>query len=115
MNRDDIIRIAKAVGLGEVDKDGDIWCSDGFYTEEMDSFAQFAYDAGRKAERKKMELDGIHTCHNNCQRPICVAVREAVAAEREACANILMDMAERDSFSNYYLHAALLIRERGKP
>jgi hypothetical protein len=36
------------------------------------------------------------------------------AAEREACANILMDMAERDSFSNYYLHAALLIRERGQ-
>ena len=37
------------------------------------------------------------------------------AAEREACANVLMDMAERDSFSNYYLHAALLIRERGAP
>jgi len=36
------------------------------------------------------------------------------AKEREACANILMDMAERDSFSNYYLHAALLIRARGQ-
>jgi hypothetical protein len=83
MNTEDIIRIAKAVGLGEIDDAGDIWCSDGFYTEEIDSFAQFAYDAGRKAERKKMELDGIHTCSNECQRPACVAVREAVKAERE--------------------------------
>jgi hypothetical protein len=40
------------------------------------------------AERKKMQLDGIHTCSNECQRPACVAVREAVAAEREACAKI---------------------------
>jgi hypothetical protein len=86
MNTEDIIRIAKAVGLGEIDDAGDIWCSDGFYTEEIDSFAQFAYDAGRKAGRKKMEFDGIHTCHNDCQRPACVAVREAVEAEREACA-----------------------------
>ncbi len=37
------------------------------------------------------------------------------AAEREECANVLMDMAERDNSSNYYLHAALLIRERGAP
>ena len=34
--------------------------------------------------------DDIHTCHADCDRPICKAVREAVreavAAEREACA-----------------------------
>jgi hypothetical protein len=62
MTRDEIIRIAKAVGLGEVDDDGDIWCSDGFYTEEIDSFAQLAYDAGRKAEREacaKVAEDGL--------------------------------------------------------
>lgn len=34
--------------------------------------------------------------------------------EREECANVLMDMAERDNFSNYYLHAALLVRARGQ-
>jgi hypothetical protein len=116
MNRDDIIRIAKAVGLGEVDEDGDIWCSDGFYTEEIDSFAQFAYDAGRKAERKKMELDGIHTCHNNCQRPICVAVREAVAAEREACAKVCDVLADKHTFEGGYANeCAIAIRERGAP
>jgi hypothetical protein len=35
-----------------------------------------------------MNRDDMHTCHSECQRPICVAVREAVAAEREACADI---------------------------
>ena len=29
-----------------------------------------------------------HTCHEGCQNPICLAVREAVAAEREACAEL---------------------------
>jgi hypothetical protein len=35
-------------------------------------------------------VDDIHTCHNECQRPICVAVREAVAAEREKVAEWMM-------------------------
>lgn len=35
-----------------------------------------------------MNNDDIHTCSNECQRPVCVAVREAVAAEREACAKL---------------------------
>ena len=35
-----------------------------------------------------MSNDDIHTCSNECQRPVCVAVREAVAAEREACAKV---------------------------
>ena len=30
--------------------------------------------------------DDIHTCHADCQNPACVAVRQAVAEEREACA-----------------------------
>ena len=35
-----------------------------------------------------MNTDEIHSCHPWCERPICVAVREAVAAEREACAKV---------------------------
>ena len=27
-----------------------------------------------------MTRDDMHTCHAECQRPICVAVREAIAA-----------------------------------
>jgi hypothetical protein len=37
------------------------------------------------------------------------------AAEREACAQVCDQLAAKDSLSNYYKHAALLIRERGAP
>jgi hypothetical protein len=59
-----------------------------------------------------MNTDDIHTCHAECQRPICVAVREAVAAEREACARVV----EQSGIDGYgTLAAALLVRERGAP
>lgn len=37
------------------------------------------------------------------------------AAEREACAKLLDEMAAADKLSNYYQVAALAIRERGAP
>ncbi len=37
------------------------------------------------------------------------------AAEREACAELLDEMAAEDKLSNYYMVAALRIRERGAP
>ncbi len=37
------------------------------------------------------------------------------AAEREACAKVCDEMAARDKLSNYYVVAALAIRERGAP
>jgi hypothetical protein len=43
------------------------------------------------AERERLSYDGIHTCHAECQRPACVAVREAVQREREACAKVCDD------------------------
>ena len=43
------------------------------------------------------------------------ALEDAVAAEREACAKLLDDLAAKDKLSNYYKVAALLIRERGAP
>ncbi len=30
----------------------------------------------------------VHTCHDNCQNPICIAVRKAVEVEREECAKL---------------------------
>jgi hypothetical protein len=55
--------------------------------------------------------NGIHTCNNECQRPACVAVREAVEAEREACAK----MCEEISDEEYYLgrQYADMLRARG--
>ena len=32
--------------------------------------------------------DDIHSCSPFCDRPMCVAVREAVLAEREVCARV---------------------------
>ena len=56
--------------------------------------------------------DDIHTCHAECDRPICKAVREAVEAEREACA-LVVEQAGIDGYGT--LVAALLVRERGVP
>jgi hypothetical protein len=53
--------------------------------------------------------DDIHTCHAECDRPICVAVREAVEAEREACAKVAERYCDRNSVVPF------LIRERGAP
>jgi len=55
--------------------------------------------------------DGIHTCHDQCQRPACVAIREAVAREREACAQ-LAEQAGIDGYGT--LAAAAMIRKRGQ-
>jgi len=59
-----------------------------------------------------MTQEDIHTCHADCQRPTCVAVREAVVAEREACAKVV-EQAGLDGYGT--LAAALLVRERGAP
>lgn len=66
MNRDDIIKLA---GHREVPP----WVM----KLVMDCVA---------AERERMRWDSVHTCGPTCDNPSCVAVREAVAAEREAIA-----------------------------
>lgn len=54
-----------------------------------------------------------HTCHDECQNPICVAVRKAVLAEREACAKVCEAEGERVDAS--WVSCAFAIRERGAP
>lgn len=51
----------------------------------------------------------VHTCHDKCQNPICVAVRKAVAAEREACAQIV-----EKPWQGHFREVAAEIRARGK-
>ena len=68
MTRDDIIRLARL----------------GFPT--VDCLAALVAIAD---EQKRIDLDAIHSCHADCQNPICVRVREAVAAEREACLDLV--------------------------
>jgi hypothetical protein len=52
---------------------------------------QEGYEAGVLNERERTKYDGIHTCSDQCQRPACVAVREAVQREREECAKVVED------------------------
>jgi hypothetical protein len=54
-----------------------------------------------------LSYDGIHTCHAECQRPACVAVREAVEREREECAKVCDEYGQAR-------YAAEAIRARGE-
>jgi hypothetical protein len=64
------------------------------------------------AERERMEYDGIHTCHNECPRPACVATRNAVKREREECAKIVEQYTGAWDDQGYALVQA--IRARGE-
>ena len=48
---------------------------------------KMGYADGIASEREKLKND-IHSCGPTCTRYACVAVREAVEAEREACAKV---------------------------
>ncbi|CAB4141360.1 hypothetical protein UFOVP687_44 [uncultured Caudovirales phage] len=113
MNRDDIIRMAEEAGLKfreHLDEFFSPLC-DGVYFEDLEDFANLV----AAAERERIKWDSIHSCHPECDKPVCVAMRKAVSEERESCAKLLDDLAAKDKLSNYYKVAALLIRERGAP
>jgi hypothetical protein len=81
MNRDDIIRMAREAGLL---RSGDGWTEPHRWgITELERFAALI--------EQHLSYDSIHTCHAECQRPACVAVREAVKAEREACAQLCLE------------------------
>ena len=60
---------------------------------------------------KHLYYDGIHTCNDECQRPVCVAIRKAVERERGACA-LAVEQAGIDGYGT--LAAAAMIRKRGE-
>ena len=68
----------------------------------------------RADEQEKYKWD-IHSCGPTCKRYACVAMREAVEAEREACAKVCERMAGRPSWEahQHYIDAAAAIRARG--
>jgi len=66
----------------------------GFYMPEDDCYYEAFPDdikrfeaLVRADEREKYKWD-IHSCGPTCKRYACVAMREAVEAEREACAKL---------------------------
>jgi len=70
----------------------------------------------KKAEdARELGLDyEIHSCSPFCTRPMCVAVREAVAEEREACAKVCEQHGYDHYCGNVTDKIAETIRARGK-
>ena len=113
MSRDDIIRMAREAGLCI---DGEVAFSPNHNGADVDiNDLQAFANLVAAAERERIKWDTIHSCHPECDKPVCVAMRAAVAEEREACAKVLDEMAAKDKLTNYYTVAALVIRERGAP
>lgn len=113
MINDDIIRMALEAGL---ERDGDNFFSRNY--EEMDvhiddlkRFAEFVAKARDAEHAEKLKYD-IHSCGPTCERYVCVAIRNAVSDEREACAKIFDD---RDNGIGFYEphEPAEMIRARG--
>ena len=117
MNRDDIIRMAQEAGFESFDHRADDWVCFG---DEIERFANLV----AAAERERIKWDTIHSCHPECDKPVCVAIRKAVAEEREACAKVCMDKwmewmdaspDKRLDMRNDAEDCAFAIRERGAP
>ena len=87
MTRDEITRWARKAGGADITSHG--WTSwvGTQSTEFLERFAALVA-AAKEAEFAKRLRTDVHSCHANCQRVTCVAVREAVQAEREACAKV---------------------------
>jgi hypothetical protein len=95
MTREDIIRMAQEAGFrfpANYDVAEPI--------RRLEHFAALLED--------RLKFDGIHTCNDQCQRPACVAVRNAVEREREACAQVAEGYVGADPI-------AAAIRARGQP
>jgi hypothetical protein len=109
MTRDDIIRIAKN--------------EYGIYAFTAKTLEHFI-DLVAAAERERLDLNAIHTCHAECQNPFCVRVREAVEHEREACAKVCEELESQRVnssslsgivFGSSAEDCAAAIRARGEP
>jgi hypothetical protein len=116
MNRDDIIRMAREADLlTTTEPNGyQVWIP-----ENLERFAALVV----AAERERIKWDSIHSCHPECDKPVCVAIRKAVLEEREACAKVCDDLPVPPYVPDNDAHiwdltcvdCAFAIRERGAP
>jgi len=104
MTKDDIIRMAREAG-------GEDW---GIFRDFMPELERFA-ELVAAAERERIRWDSIHSCHPECDKPVCVAIRKAVAEEREACAKVAEEWQLGIDDPKYQTDCAFAIRERGAP
>ena len=76
---------------------------------EIDFLERFA-ELARADEREAYKWD-IHSCGPTCQRYACVSMREAVAAEREACAKLCEGIVALNEYA-YADECATVIRAK---
>ncbi|CAB5219910.1 hypothetical protein UFOVP232_2 [uncultured Caudovirales phage] len=79
-----------------------------YFVERIERFAELV----RADEAEKFKWD-IHSCGPTCTKIGCVAVREAVKAEREACAKVCDAFQARD-VGMQPAECAAAIRARGQ-
>ena len=77
-----IMELAREAGFDE-------WQSKVLFDHLLERFAELV--RADEAERYKWD---VHSCGPTCERYACVAMREAVLAEREACAKLLEEAAK---------------------
>jgi hypothetical protein len=89
-----------------VDSEGEVLEGDGWHiqTDIVERFAELV----AAAERERIKWDTIHSCHPECDKPVCVAIRKAVAEEREACAKLAYEVTSYEGIAD-------AIRARGAP
>ena len=83
MNQDDTIRMAREAGIVSPEETGEVWCAGEWQLHEFANLVIADY-------QERTKWDGIHTCHSECQRPVCVSIRKAVNAEREKVAKWML-------------------------
>ena len=69
-----------------------------------------AFEALIRADEREQYKWDIHSCGPTCKRYACVAMREAVEAEIEACAKVCDDMV---LYTGYDCAAAIRARGQG--
>jgi hypothetical protein len=75
-----------------------------------------AFEALVRADQDERYKWDIHSCGPTCKRYACVAMREAVEAEREACAKLCEDNANdlsEGDWDSACINCATVIRARG--
>jgi len=107
MTRDDIARWAQEAAIMPPD-----WGATENQWRSLEAFANLV----AAAERERIKWDSIHSCHPECDKPVCVAIRNAVAAEREACAQVCENEIEKAKpvYSVTAENALKAIRARGQ-
>jgi hypothetical protein len=85
--------------------------------EAGEEFTRYRFAAmvasAKEAEHKEAMRWDIHSCGPTCKRYACVATREAVAAEREACAKVAETL-EIDKWNLYKGRAPYTGQEDGR-